>query len=60
MKKLIILFLSLFLFTSQAHAFMGFGVAKYAYSKLPKKEQEKLKKTAKNILKPTPKAQQGR
>ena len=57
MKKLLILFLSLFLFATQVHAFMGFGVAKYAYSKLPKKEQEKLKKTAKNILKPMPKAQ---
>lgn len=57
MKKLLILFLSLFLFTTQANAFLGFGVAKYAYSKLPKKKQEQVKKVAKNILKPTPKPQ---
>ncbi len=45
MKKLLIIFLSLFLYTSQANAFLGFGVAKYAYSKLPKKEQEQVKGT---------------
>lgn len=55
--RLAVLLFSLFLFTTQANAFLGFGVAKYAYSKLPKKEQEQVKKVAKNILKPTPKAQ---
>lgn len=59
MKKLLILFLSLFLFSSQANAFALGWLAKQAGKNVPAKEKERLKKEffKKLTAKPVPRAQ---
>lgn len=60
MKKLSTLFLALFLFSTQANAFIGVWVAKKAYSQLPEKEKKQAKKVLFEILKPNPKAKKSK
>ena len=59
MKKLLILFLSLFLFATQANAFALGWLAKQAGKNVPKKEKERLKKEflKKMTAKPAPRVQ---
>lgn len=58
MKKLSILFLVLFLFSTQANAFIGAWVIKQAGKNVPAKEKERLKKEffKKLTAKPAPRA----